>query len=416
MKIKVLVIIALIFCCHTMCATDDSKQYKVVSRGDSIAEIEVFHDCDILVAEIAPTKIDTIYGDQVDGTPYGGTNKRLFTKNQIDPNKDATGVEIIRKDDNRVYLRIKCDSLQETNIKIFSAYYKNINEGYCPRKQFIIKLKKGQEKTIEVLSGNKGEGDTLISYTETTHNASETQCSKQTDWGSKLVDNKHIKGFNKGLYEFLPLIIVLIVGLLIGYILFNQNRKALKALSKECTDLKKIVVNLKKVNNTQIGSYQVMPQKSKGDNSMLNDEIKRFIKEQIIFLQSQSVSSTIQPVTPLISFDSGSINKSTTKEEVVNDTDNVKYHRDDNSFSLEQTDIKIFRIYSKEGEYFYTIVEDSDIREELIGMLQMFEGCITYQTTVGVAKRIEPVTDGKLRKDGNKFYVDTNNKLVVRFT
>ena len=93
----------------------------------------------------------------------------------------------------------------------------------------------------------------------------------------------------------------------------------------------------------------------------------------------------------------------------------VKYHQYDNSFSLEETDIKIFRIYVRNGEYYYTIVEDSAVREELIGMLQMFEGCITYQTTDGVAKRIEPVTDGKLRKDGKKFYVDTNNKLVVRF-
>ena len=101
------------------------------------------------------------------------------------------------------------------------------------------------------------------------------------------------------------------------------------------------------------------------------------------------------------------------KEQTI-DTDDVRYNQQDNSFSLDQNDQKIFRIYSRNGDFYYTLVNDNEIRQELIGMIQIFEGCITYQTTTGEDKRVEPVNDGKLRRDGNKFYVDTNHKLTVK--
>lgn len=200
----------------------------------------------------------------------------------------------------------------------------------------------------------------------------------------------------------------------LSFFINRRNRVVLKRLSEECSDLRKVVDNWKVKNNNQMNSHYTSLQKNKEKSSMTDDDIKRFIVEQIKNFQSSIYPSTQHPIistNPIME----SVKKESEKEAPSIDTDNVKYHQDDNSFSLEQTDIKIFKIYSKKGEYFYTIVDDPAVREEIIGMLQMFESCITYQTTDGIARRVEPVTDGKLRKEDNKFYVDANNKLVVKF-
>ena len=194
----------------------------------------------------------------------------------------------------------------------------------------------------------------------------------------------------------------------------KRNRVVLKHLSEECSDLRKVVDNWKVNNNNQMNSHYTSLQKNKEKFSMTDEDIKRLIVEQIKSFQASISPSTQHPIiatNPIMD----PVKKDNDKDVPTIDTDNIKYHPDDNSFSLEQTDIKIFKIYSKKGEYFYTIVDDSAVREEIIGMLQMFESCITYQTTDGVARRVEPVTDGKLRKEDNKFYVDANNKLVVKF-
>lgn len=426
MKTKVLAITILLCCLHAIYvfgATNEKKNYTVEKKDEGIAIISVTGDCEIVVADLVP-KGEAVYGDKVGENIYGGKSDELFNKHQAPSNDEVKGIKIYRNSNGRVMLKITYSELEDLSeldpselkedflnskrprgICIYLAKWDE-KQGYCPNLPFFIIINKcapgeNTEATTEAGGSQQEDIRSYINDIITTHIGSASESSQS--------EVSQLKDIDKELHDALPLLITLLIGLFLGYLLFKQNRKALKKLSKECSDLKNAVANLEK-NNVQAVSHQATPQK----DSMTEEEIKRFVVQQIKSLQTQFAPSQLQPssaVNPNVS----PAAKPAKKEEQATDTDNVKYHQDDNSFTLEQGGIKIFRIYSKGGEYYYTIVNDSTVREELIGTLQTFEGCLTYQTTDGVAKRIEPVKDGKLRKDGNKFYVDVNNKLVVKF-
>lgn len=387
MKIKVLAITVLLCCLHAIYIFGASEdKYKVRSKEKNITRIEVLGNCDIVIADIAPKGKDTIYGDIVGNVGYGG---KYFEQKQVKPNEGKQGVKISRID-GRVVLSVIHAALKEnTKIKIFPAVFKSGD--YCSdTTAFTILVEKGKS----------------VSTTE----------SKDTDSLKKEIDllKEKMESFDNGLHGILPLLGALFVGLFFGYLLFKQNRKALKKLSEECSDLKRDVDSLKNKNNIHEDIHQITQQKDKGRNSMTDEDIKRFIVEQIKNSQTQFSPSTFQTAVAANSNEDPTGNP-VKKEELVTDTDNVKFHLEDNSFTLEQTDQKIFRIYSKEGEFYYTIVNDSAVREEFSCMIQTFGGFLNYLSTSGEATSIEVVNDGKLRKNGNRFYVDANNKLVVKF-
>lgn len=376
MKIKVLAITVLLCCLHTIYVFGTPKEnYKVLKKEQNRTEIEVFRDCEIIIADIAPKGKDTIYGDCVNDVTYGGENELSFKDNQVSPNKDEEGIKICRNQNKRVVLSVKYEDLEEAEIEIATArdsVPEDTSVRFYPGNSFKILVKK-----------NRMEG-----------NASD-----------------------KELHGILPLFIVLLVGLFGGFLLLRQNRKVLKELSKlsaEFSDLKKVMNSLETKTKIQVDAPQITQQKDVERNSMTDEDIKRFIVAQIKNSQTQFFPSTLQTTVAANSNVDLTANP-VKKEELVTDTDNVKFHLDDNSFTLEQTDQKIFRIYSKGGEFYYTIVNDSAVREEFSCMIQTFGGFLNYLSTGGEATSIEVVNDGKLRKDGNKFYVDANNKLVVKF-
>lgn len=378
MKIKVLAITVLLCCLHTIYVFGTPEEdYKVLNQRKYSTEIEVYRDCKIIIADIAPDSIKQIYGDKVNGNSYG-RNVTLFNSNQVTPNEEKKGIKICQENE-RVVLKIEYAELkQKTEIQIVSANKDTIaalpdSSDFFPGQKFKIVIKKSK-------TDRQGE-------------------QNLTDTVGKII---------------LPLFVTFLVGLFFGYLLFKQNRKALKKLSKELSELKKVVDSLEIKDKIQVDAPQITQQKDKGRNSMTDEDIKRFIVEQIKNSQTQFSPSTFQTAVAANSNEDPTVNP-VKKEELVTDTDNVKFHLEDNSFTLEQTDQKIFRIYSKEGEFYYTIVNDSAVREEFSCMIQTFGGFLNYLSTGGEATSIEVVNDGKLRKDGNRFYVDANNKLVVKF-
>lgn len=426
MKLQHYLILAILFILNY---NNVSAQVFIISPDNRT--ITVSGNCSIPVESFAPKDVN-IYGNR----EKGGVGRKnnipidLFAKNTTSLNQAPKGVSFRRADNGVATVDIDHSQINDkTIIKFFQAKTDPNKE-----QQNIIDWIPDGENTFQVtiikskLISNK---DIDVENSDMSFSGNQTN---RTDQDSQEIDNIKKKlyildhkvdelryatrGSINGDHDILFIIIALLIGLHIGGFLFYQNRKSLKELSKENSDMKNslekleremknILDKIEKRMKNQESHLQTTLEKNREEHSISDEKIKSFIKEQIKIIQTQfalTASPSTMGTNPDINLSSQSIN-----------TDNVKYHQDGNCFSLEQTEIKIFRIYYRDGEYYYTIVDDSAVREELIGMLQIFEGCITYQATSGVAKRVEPVTEGKLRKDGDKFYVDANNKLVVKF-
>lgn len=136
---------------------------------------------------------------------------------------------------------------------------------------------------------------------------------------------------------------------------------------------------------------------------------KKDILQEVMQLQIKNISN--KPVEDIDNVKSNVINNSISVSEF--DSDDIKYNEDDNSFSIEKTSIKIFRIYSERGKFFYTIVDDQSIREELLPMLSTFSGCLTYIQKTVQPKSLRLVEVGQLVKEGDKFIIDKNHLLKL---
>ena len=382
MKFKIIAIFVLFCNLHVLCACGNNR-----GDGSDSIKVEVKGDSNIVVADLFPDTCK-IYGDKVNGKCYGGEDENRFKKYQENPNKGKFGIKVCREEE-RVLLKIKYAEFEDsTEIKIYSAKERRSND-YYPGKQLVILLKRDGSSSSDTGWANKQDLFRL----------------EEKVWGhDKKLHVMHLLMFS--------LISIILVEFVVGFVLFIQNRKKLRKFSKEISDWKELVGNREK-KDVPVSSHQVVLQKKKEMRSMTDDDIKSFVVEQIRSLHTQFTQPISQPImmNSKVNYEANHVRKECSD---IN-TDDVKYHSDDNSFTLEQTNMKIFRIYSKKGEYYYTIVDDLDVRKQLAAMLQELTKCLTYQTTEKAAERVEPVTDGKLIKRGDRFCVDEKNKLVVKY-
>lgn len=413
------ILILLSFLCNRIAA----QEYEISLDRKTIT---VKANCTIPVEKFAPSNI-IIYGNGDKGGDGKMTVKgrgqvyvdRFKLKTEELNGKNAPGVSF-KRENKIAYVIFDFSKLKsDTELQFYAAKSSNIRDprdttkmmiDWSPDKNNIFKVsvKKWQDSSnaANAIEANNPE----IPGKQTVANSYEIAEVKKK---LEKLENEIVvlkKREDPSIDWTLPIYLFMV--LLVSCLFFSMNRKRLKVLSKANSELGKAVNELKAKKNSQVVPQQVQQVKEKVGRLMTDDEIKRFVVEQIKAVRMQeSVVDNQKPIEkkPV------QTNTPVTEGNQYGDTDNVKYHQNDNSFSIEQTDIHIFRIYAKGGDYYYTIVDDPAIREELIGMLQMFEGCIAYQTTDRVAKRVEPVTDGKLRKEGNRFYVDNNNKMIVKF-
>lgn len=216
--------------------------------------------------------------------------------------------------------------------------------------------------------------------------------------------------------SYVLVVIVLGVCILVVFVLYKSITSRLKSLSYDLSDMRKTVDSLGVKYKTQSSSSQAVSQKNKVVGAM-SDEDRQFVTGQIAEIKKYVGDQIVKYMTPTTQSSSNKVMSLATKpvvgDEVAIDTDDVMYNPNDNSFSLKQTDLKIFRVFSRNGEYYYTIVDNPAVRREMTGLIQSFQNCISYIVTGHESVSIEPVTEGKLRKDGNKFYVVS--KLKVKF-
>ena len=73
----------------------------------------------------------------------------------------------------------------------------------------------------------------------------------------------------------------------------------------------------------------------------------------------------------------------------------------------------LFDIYKKNGQLYYSLTKDEVIRRTLVSGISYYDGCLKIEENIGF-QVIVPVEDGMLNLIGDKYYVDTNNKLRVK--
>lgn len=88
-------------------------------------------------------------------------------------------------------------------------------------------------------------------------------------------------------------------------------------------------------------------------------------------------------------------------------TTKVQYYPDSNSFIIsENSQNEIFELYSENGEYYYTIVNDPVLRKEMLGILPSYRQCIEIRQDSPTISDVEVIRDGRLIKNGDVYNID----------
>lgn len=427
MKLKFYILFAL---CFMLVNGASAQGYTVscVGKTDTIM-VTVSGDCSIPVSVFATALKVAVLGDFRKNIDYGGKN--LFACYMRQKNDGCEGFTLENPNSNKpAAVKIDFGKIKDdVTLNFYKAKWKS-SKGYCPGQTFPVIFRKKQKSSTGTNPSNTGEK--LLTIEELSR--------KLNDMENKL-DNleRDVKKHNKAMMLIPGLVtlvfLTLLALLVIGGIIYRKNKKKLKSPSGKSSASGKEEGSRGSLRCDGPSSRDNSSQKK---NILTEEDLNKLLSKNLVpylekhltednlnrFLNSDKGNILINTIVEYIKKDQ-EISSSERNQQPqpplsplptpVMDTDDVKYNNVDNSFSLGKPDSRIFRIYYKEGNYYYTIIEDLVIRKELAGMLNSFEKCITSQPSNCPADRVEPVKSGKLIKDGNKFYVDVNNKLLVKF-
>lgn len=421
MKLKFYILFALCF----MLVNGASAQGYTVSRvgkTDTIM-VTVSGDCSIPVSKFASALGVPVYGD----VGYGGDGRCFeYVTKYKNKEPDLKGFAFEKsKENSSAIVNITFEIIKDSVTLNFCKAREDMSFGDFRFETFpVIFIKEGDE----------------LSHTLKDSVAGLTCELNKMKHKLEIIDRDVVK-HNKTMMLIpvlvTPVFLTLLALLIIGGIIYRKNKKKLKSPSDKSSASGKEEGSSGSLQCDRPSSTDNSSQKKK-KNILTEEDLNKLLSKNLVpylekhltednlnrFLNSDKGNILINTIVEYIKKDQ-EISSSERNQQPqpplsplptpVMDTDDVKYNNVDNSFSLGKPDSRIFRIYYKEGNYYYTIIEDLVIRKELAGMLNSFEKCITSQPSNCPADRVEPVKSGKLIKDGNKFYVDVNNKLLVKF-
>lgn len=338
--------------------------------------IEVDNDTTINVREALnlPDSI-FLYGEKFNGKQYGGRKNALFEEHQVTPN-EKNGIEIVRDSNNIIQIKIHILESAEQNCTLkFKCAYSKAKDDWHPDDNNIMSL----------IIKKKAESE---------------------------ITDKSNASLSINLYKFAVIFILAIIVCAVCVII-RCNKQIKKAKEDVLCEVKQLLQNKVDIdNNASCDIYKEDKKKSADIQQVLTiTDVESLINKAIAQYECKQHSCDVHND---ISSDVKSMNQSNIVSSI--DTDNVVFDMSSNTFSIGDTDIKIFRIYSEGDKYFYSIVHDQKVREEFLNMITSFSSCV-YVTNPSFqnAKSLEPCEDGKLIKIGdNKYSVDPNNILKLK--
>lgn len=313
---------------------------------------------------------------------------------------------------NVIYDELK--QIGETSFSFEKAAYVN-NKWKAMGDWYFIKI---QANDTDVHPSSESESENITSPpkndTIVASNNSETDKGETTNSGRKQ-NTYSIKDV------LLPVLFLIVLGLIIRlFISVNKLRKEVKSfdVNKAKSSLKSEDINIEQIKKAVISKTtadELVQRISNEDiyNVINRSDIQLYIQTVIAgkideYLRNNKIAN---PVPAGIS--SGSNQQPPVVQSELRTT-KVEYRADNNCFVVsENSQNKIFEIYSINGEYYYTIVNDSSIRKEMLGFITAFSGYVETRQTSPIPSTVEVIRDGRLIKNGDMYIVDTNCILQV---
>lgn len=403
---------------------------------------------------ISTPLVDEIYGDAIrnpknqektislKGNPsttqkfkrfqYGGA-KNYFYDNikKHNPSLDSAYIRRIinRGDKDNADIKIDCswdDLTTDTLILKFSKAYcdntytmnnqnKTVWGGWYPSDESFYIVKLYQYSTESTASHTP-----VSTHSTTSNKISESESAEGITFDDIAGQNnpEFTLSYSETILGTLTLICIVLIILL--FIRINRlNRK----INKENTYQTQTSSRTKEINIDEIKLSVISKIQSKDlAQRISNEDIYNIISRSDIQLYIQTViagkideylrnNNIANPVLADIS--SGSNQQPPVVQSELRTT-KVEYRADNNCFVVsENSQNKIFEIYSINGEYYYTIVNDSSIRKEMLGFITAFSGYVETRQNSPIPSTLEVIRDGRLIKNGDMYIVDTNCILQV---
>ncbi len=288
-----------------------------------------------------------------------------------------------------------------------------------------------QAKDTDVPPSSESESENITSPedkdTIVASNNSRTNKGETTNSGREQKTKGDENSFGGTEYTYrkidvlLSVFILIVLGLIIRlFLIVNKLRKEVKSfdVNKTKSSSKSEDINIEKIKKaviSKITSDELVQRISNEDiYSIVNrSDIQPYIQTIIAgkvdeYLRNNKV---VNPIPAGIN--SGSNQQPSVAQPELRTT-KVEYRADNNCFIIsENSQNKIFEVYSTNGEYYYTIVNDPSIKKEMLGFITAFSGYVETRQDSPIPSTVEVLKDGRLIKNGDMYVIDTNCKLQV---
>lgn len=385
--------------------------------------VEVFHDSTIVVQSLIENSKNILYGDYVNGRHQGGTTKKgEFNDNfnkYVRTSSDSAAIEINVEKNQPISIKIHYSQLPDSH-EINKVFYYSDNGNPKENSGLCVVIKK---KNLDSDGQKAADSDGQKAVDSGGLEATDSGDQKVANLGGEKAVDSDEPSLGAVLltfvfdYRFIGLILFILVIILFIRISILGNRvKMLKEqIENQAREPFEAVKNLsdkKEISNTTSISQEDIVLIV---NELLSQYMSAVEKQQETFNTLTEVQNDLNVITR-----SNGEQVITTQE--INSqliegenliSNEVSYNPVDKSFSIEENEMSIFKIYSRGENYFYTLEEKEEIRKELIGVLASYSGCIESELKSKTPQRVTPIKDGRLRKDGNKFYIISSELLKV---
>lgn len=360
---------------------------------------------------------------------YGGDEDFRFHKAMKSANcgQETYKSYVYRDNKNGIIIKLRYDSIPETGLELmfYGVKYDDILK-YTRNKDGQIKKDKDsciiwsssewyrdENKKYRVSITKQALANPIIANAAIT-NSIDTPINSPEN-----IDQDDTHSFTKSV-EFILIVFVSIIVCLI-IVIFVRINNLNKAVNHIRDNQKQSPRKSNEVNVDQI-KLAVMQKIQSTDlaQRISNEDIYKVVNKPDIqsYIQSIIASKIEEYLRDKVNISALQDIKNSVQQKVQSElkTDKVEYRADNNCFIIsEQSQNKIFEIYSVNGEYYYTIVNDPSIRKEMLGFITAFSGCVETIATTSIPSVIEVIRDGHLIKNGEMYFVDTNYMLQVSF-